>query len=45
VLRRDIRGLRTPDALIAATALIHGLALSTNNDKDFRRVPGLRLRR
>ncbi|MGH8999909.1 MAG: type II toxin-antitoxin system VapC family toxin [Acidimicrobiia bacterium] len=37
-------GLRMPDALIAATALVHQLALATRNTADFRRVPGLRLR-
>ncbi|MBS1846687.1 MAG: type II toxin-antitoxin system VapC family toxin [Actinobacteria bacterium] len=37
-------GLRLPDALIAATALEHGLHLSTRNVKDFESVRGLRLR-
>lgn len=37
-------GLRLPDAIIAATALEHGLSLSTRNVKDFDRVRGLRLR-
>jgi len=37
-------GLRLPDALIAATALEHGLQLSTRNVKDFDQVRGLRLR-
>ncbi len=37
-------GVRLPDALIAATALEHGLTLSTRNTKDFGRVRGLRLR-
>ncbi len=36
--------LRLPDALIAATALEHGLQLSTRNTKDFERLRGLRLR-
>lgn len=43
-IRHEV-GIRLPDALIAATALIHGLALDTRNLADFRRVPGLRLRR
>ncbi len=37
-------GLRLPDALIAATALEHGLQLATRNTKDFAPVRGLRLR-
>lgn len=36
--------VRLPDALIAATALEHGLTLATRNHKDFRKVRGLRLR-
>lgn len=42
-IRRDAR-LRLPDALIAATALEHGLHLATRNETDFKPVPGLRLR-
>lgn len=37
-------GVRLPDALIAATALEHQLAVSTRNRKDFGRIRGLRLR-
>jgi len=36
--------IRLPDALIAATALVHGLTLHSRNVRDFKRVPGLRLR-
>jgi toxin FitB len=36
--------LRMPDALIAATALVHQLTLLTRNPSDFRKVPGLRLK-
>jgi len=36
-------GIRTPDALIAATALAHGLALVTRNVRDFARVDSLRV--
>jgi predicted nucleic acid-binding protein len=42
-LRREA-GLRLPDALVAATALVHHLTLHTRNRRDFRRVAGLRLR-
>ena len=35
--------LSIPDALIAATALIHQLELYTLNLKDFRYIPGLKL--
>lgn len=41
-LRRS--GLRMPDALIGATAMVHGLALLTRNVSDFRKVDGLRLK-
>jgi predicted nucleic acid-binding protein len=33
--------LLIPDALIAATALEHGLVLYTKNTRDFRMIPGL----
>lgn len=42
-LRASIPGLRTPDALHAATALLAGCALFLTNDAGFRRVPGLPL--
>jgi predicted nucleic acid-binding protein len=42
-LRRGA-GIRLPDALIAATALEHRLALATRNVRDFTNVKGLRLR-
>ncbi|OGN85995.1 MAG: hypothetical protein A2X23_06320 [Chloroflexi bacterium GWC2_73_18] len=41
-IRRET-GLRTPDALIAATAVEHGLALLTRNRAEFGRVAGLRM--
>ncbi|MGH2468335.1 MAG: type II toxin-antitoxin system VapC family toxin [Candidatus Limnocylindrales bacterium] len=41
-LRRD-GGIRTPDALIAATALVRGLALLTRNRRDFEAITGLHL--
>jgi len=40
-IRRET-GIRTPDALIAATALEHGLGLMTRNVADFTRVEGLK---
>ena len=42
-LRRE-SGIRSPDALIAATALEHRLSLATRSRQDFDRVRGLRLR-
>ena len=42
----DIRktiNLKLPDAIIAATALVHNLEMITRNVKDFSRVPGLRI--
>lgn len=44
LLRREIPALRLPDALIAASALVHSLALHTKNRRDFRRIAALRLR-
>lgn len=40
---RKTFSLRLPDALIAATALTHGLQLVTGNEADFKRVDGLNL--
>jgi len=41
-LRRG-SAIRTPDALIAATAIEHGLKLVTRNRHDFKNIPGLQL--
>ena len=41
-IRRET-GLKLPDALIAATALLRSAALVTANGRDFRRVPGLEI--
>lgn len=41
-LRREF-SLRTPDAIIAASALAHGLVLVSRNQRDFVKVDGLRL--
>ncbi len=40
--RRDA-GIATPDALIAATALTHGIPLMTRNRRHFGRVSALRV--
>jgi predicted nucleic acid-binding protein len=45
LLRRELPSLRMPDALIAATSMVHAVALHTKNTRDFVRVPGLRLHR
>lgn len=42
-LRRS-RGMRTPDALIAASAVEHQLVLVTRNIRDFQLARGLKLR-
>lgn len=42
-IRRE-SGIRMPDALIAATAIEHGLGLATRNRADFDKVRSLRLR-
>jgi len=38
---RATPGLRTPDAIHVATALLHGCALIVTNDSTFRRIPNL----
>jgi predicted nucleic acid-binding protein len=38
-------GLQIPDALIAATALEHGLPLNTKNVRHFQMTPGLIIHR
>ena len=38
---RQQRKMKLPDALIAATALAHGLMLVTRNLADFKNIPGL----
>ncbi len=35
--------VKTPDAIIAATALANDLTLITNNEKDFKRIEGLKI--
>lgn len=41
-IRRE-HGLKMPDALIAATALLQAATLITANARDFRRVSSLKL--
>jgi predicted nucleic acid-binding protein len=40
-IRRN-KKIKTPDAIIAATALAHDYALISNNDKDFKGIKGLK---
>jgi len=35
-------GLQFMDNIIAATAMVHGLTLVTNNEKDFSNIRGLK---
>ena len=42
LLKKTIK-MKTPDAIIASTALIHNFTLITNNTADFRRVEGLKI--
>ncbi|MBI4860360.1 MAG: PIN domain-containing protein [Candidatus Riflebacteria bacterium] len=42
-LRASVPRLRSPDAIHAATALLHGVASFVTNDPVFRAVPGLHL--
>lgn len=39
-VRQRVR-LKLPDAIIAATALLHDLKVVTRDTKDFKKVPGL----
>jgi predicted nucleic acid-binding protein len=40
-LRRTYKKLKLGDAIIAATALVHGFTLVTRNTKDFKNIEGL----
>ncbi|MFT4094826.1 MAG: type II toxin-antitoxin system VapC family toxin [Niabella sp.] len=40
---RKRKKIKTPDAIIAATALAYGAILITNNEKDFDNIKGLKL--
>jgi predicted nucleic acid-binding protein len=43
IILRQQRKMRLADAIIAATALVHGLTLVTRNVGDFKHVAGLNL--
>lgn len=40
---RRSKKIKTPDAIIAATALVHGFTIITNNEKDFENISGLKI--
>lgn len=40
-IRKSVK-IKLPDALIAATAIVHNRTLIADNDKDFKRVPDLK---
>ena len=35
--------IKLPDAIVAATALAHGLSLVSRNESDFKKIPDLKL--
>jgi|SRR5690606_19946528 len=41
-LRRS-KKIKTPDSIIAATALAYAYTLITSNEKDFKNIPGLKM--
>jgi predicted nucleic acid-binding protein len=43
VTLRKGKKLKTPDAIIAATALSYGYTIITANEKDFINIPGLKI--
>ncbi|MBL7776246.1 MAG: type II toxin-antitoxin system VapC family toxin, partial [Saprospiraceae bacterium] len=40
---RKAHKIKLPDAIVAATALVHNLSLLTRNESDFRKIPDLKL--
>ena len=40
---RNSKKIKTPDAIIAATALAYSFTLITNNEKDFSNIKGLKI--
>ena len=43
VALRKGKKIKTPDAIIAASALANGFVLITNNEKDFANIKGLKI--
>ncbi len=43
ILLKKHQKIKLPDAIIAATALVHELILLTRNTKDFINIPGLKI--
>ena len=43
VVIRKGKKIKTPDAIIAATALSNGFTLVTHNEKDFKHIPKLKI--
>ena len=43
VALRKGKKIKTPDAIIAATALAYGFTIITNNEKDFANIKGLKI--
>ena len=43
LIRRAFPKIKTPDALIAASALLHNHTLLSRNTDDFKKVPGLKV--
>ncbi len=43
IILRKGKKIKTPDAIIAATALAYGLTLITNNEKEFVNIKGLKI--
>lgn len=42
LLRKSVK-IKTPDAIIASTALVNDFTLITNNTTDFKRITGLKI--
>ena len=40
---RKSKKIKLPDAIIAATAIVHNLTLVTRNDDDFKNIPDLKI--